>query len=41
MMKIHRLDTPRYREERQKNGADMVDVEVKRRVWWHMVSSDW
>jgi hypothetical protein len=41
MMKIHRLDTPRYREERQKNGADMVDIEVKRRVWWHMVSSDW
>ena len=41
MMKIHRLDTPRYREERQKNGADMVDIEAKRRVWWHMVSSDW
>lgn len=40
-MKIHRLDTPRYREERLKNGADMVDIEVKRRIWWHIVASDW
>jgi len=40
-MKIHLLDSPRCREERQKNGADMVDVEVKRRLWWHLASSDW
>ena len=40
-MRIHRLDSYRFREERRKNGADMVDVELKRRVWWHMVASDW
>ncbi|KAF4622656.1 hypothetical protein G7Y89_g14371 [Cudoniella acicularis] len=40
-MKIHRLDTFHYREERKKDGADMIDIEVKRRIWWHIVSSDW
>jgi hypothetical protein len=40
-MKIHNLDTWRAREDRKKNGADMVDIETKRRVWWHLVSSDW
>ncbi|KAF7596249.1 hypothetical protein BBP40_002782 [Aspergillus hancockii] len=40
-MKIHRLDSAPYREERRKNGADLVDLEVKRRIWWHMVASDW
>lgn len=40
-MRIHRLDTLPLREERRRNGADMVDVEVKRRVWWHIVISDW
>jgi hypothetical protein len=40
-MKIHRLDSRPCREERRKNGADMVDIEIKRRIWWHMVSSDW
>jgi hypothetical protein len=40
-MRIHRLDSHRFREERRKNGADMVDVELKRRVWWHIVASDW
>ncbi|OAA58894.1 hypothetical protein LEL_10861 [Akanthomyces lecanii RCEF 1005] len=40
-MKLHRLDSRPSREERRKNGADMVDVEVKRRIWWHMAASDW
>lgn len=40
-MKIQRLDTSRARSERMKIGADMVEVEIKRRVWWHLVSSDW
>ena len=40
-MRIHRLDTAPLREERRKNGADMVDLEMKRRVWWHMAISDW
>ncbi|KAK2839315.1 hypothetical protein FQN49_006259 [Arthroderma sp. PD_2] len=33
IMKIHRLDSSPYREERRKNGSDMVDLEVKRRIW--------
>jgi hypothetical protein len=41
MMRIHRLDSHHFREERRKHGADMVDVELKRRVWWHIVASDW
>ncbi|KAL2219659.1 hypothetical protein M432DRAFT_545861 [Thermoascus aurantiacus ATCC 26904] len=40
-MRIHRLDTPRNREGRRRTGADMVDIEIKRRMWWHLVSSDW
>ncbi|KAL4759113.1 fungal specific transcription factor domain-containing protein [Aspergillus foveolatus] len=40
-MKIHQLDSAPYREQRRKHGADMIDLEVKRRIWWHMVASDW
>ncbi|KAG2414474.1 hypothetical protein HFD88_003665 [Aspergillus terreus] len=40
-MKIHRLDSAPYREQRRQHGADMVELEVKRRIWWHMVASDW
>jgi hypothetical protein len=40
-MRVHRLDSYHFREERRKNGADMVDIELKRRVWWHIVASDW
>jgi hypothetical protein len=32
-MRIYRRDSHHFREERRKNGADMVDVELKRRVW--------
>ncbi|KAM5431261.1 hypothetical protein MferCBS31731_007935 [Microsporum ferrugineum] len=34
LMKIHLLDSPPYCEERRKNGADMVEIEVKRRIWF-------
>ncbi|KAL5359450.1 hypothetical protein BJX96DRAFT_174360 [Aspergillus floccosus] len=40
-MKIHRLDSTPYREQRREHGADMVELEAKRRIWWHMVASDW
>ena len=40
-MNIHRLDSRPSREDRRKNGADMVALEIKRRIWWHMVASDW
>lgn len=40
-MNIHRLDSGPSRDERRKNGADMVALETKKRIWWHMVASDW
>jgi hypothetical protein len=40
-MQIHRLDTARSCEERRINGFDGVEIEIQRRVWWHMVASDW
>ncbi|PYI00946.1 hypothetical protein BO78DRAFT_380068 [Aspergillus sclerotiicarbonarius CBS 121057] len=40
-MQIHRLDTVKNQEERKRSGYDVVEVEVQRRVWWHLVSTDW
>lgn len=40
-MHLHHLDSAANREDRRKNGANIIELEVKRRVWWHMVSSDW
>ncbi|KAL4972931.1 hypothetical protein BDW66DRAFT_154277 [Aspergillus desertorum] len=40
-MQIHRLDTTKRREERRLNGSNVIETEVQRRIWWHMVSSDW
>ncbi|KAL4998930.1 hypothetical protein BDV10DRAFT_184826 [Aspergillus recurvatus] len=40
-MQIHRLDTAKRREERRLNGSNVIETEVQRRIWWHMVSSDW
>ncbi|KAE8384763.1 hypothetical protein BDV23DRAFT_176799 [Aspergillus alliaceus] len=40
-MQIHRLDTPKSREERRLNGCNMIEIEVQRRVWWNMVATDW
>jgi hypothetical protein len=40
-MQIHRLDTARSREERRQKGCDMIEIEVQRRLWWHMVATDW
>ncbi|RAL16668.1 Zn(II)2Cys6 transcription factor [Aspergillus homomorphus CBS 101889] len=40
-MQIHRLDTVRRQEERQRTGYEIVEIEVQRRIWWHIVSSDW
>lgn len=40
-LQIHRLDTARTQEERKLKGYDQIDIEVRRRVWWNMVASDW
>ncbi|KAF7591569.1 hypothetical protein BBP40_001449 [Aspergillus hancockii] len=40
-MQIHRLDSPKSRNERQYKGCNMIDVEVQRRAWWSMAATDW
>ncbi|KAL4895272.1 hypothetical protein BDV59DRAFT_152616 [Aspergillus ambiguus] len=40
-MQLHRLDTVKRREERKLRGYDVVELEISRRIWWHMVASDW
>lgn len=38
---LHLLDSPRVMEERRITGFDKVDVELKRRLWWDLVSYEW
>ena len=40
-MQIHRLDTVKCREERESKGCNLIEVELQRRIWWQIVSSDW
>ena len=40
-LQIHRLDAPRRREARMLGGENAIELEVQRRLWWHIVSSDW
>ncbi|VUC27300.1 unnamed protein product [Clonostachys rosea] len=41
LLQLHRLDTAKAREERQRSGCNVIEVEVQRRIWWHMVADDW
>ncbi|KAL4942000.1 hypothetical protein BDV06DRAFT_235717 [Aspergillus oleicola] len=40
-MLLHRIDTPRAREERKLRPVSTVDLELKRRLWWDIASFDW
>lgn len=44
-MMIHRLDAPAEQERRNKVDTNIspnfIDLEVQRRVWWHLVATDW
>ncbi|RDW68946.1 Zn(II)2Cys6 transcription factor [Aspergillus mulundensis] len=40
-LQIHRLDSAKCIEERRLKGCNLIETEVKRRIWWHMVASDW
>lgn len=40
-MDLHRLDTAKATEERLKRGYNVAELEVKRRIWWDMVATDW
>lgn len=37
---LHKLDA--QHQERQGNSKDgCIEIEVKRRIWWHIVATDW
>lgn len=40
---LHRLDSPAAvrRREITPTIESMIETEMKRRVWWHLVSTDW
>ncbi|PYH44575.1 C6 zinc finger domain protein [Aspergillus saccharolyticus JOP 1030-1] len=38
---LHCIDSPRLREEREGTGFDPLEVELKRRLWWDLVTYDW
>lgn len=38
---LHCIDSPRWQEERKTNEVDMMDIELKRRLWWDLASYDW
>ncbi|KAH8803694.1 hypothetical protein F5884DRAFT_806245 [Xylogone sp. PMI_703] len=40
-MQIRALDSLKNIEERRNKGCNHIEVEVQRRIWWNMVSSDW
>lgn len=40
-MQIHRLDSAKSVEERRLKGCNYIELEMQRRIWWNMVSSDW
>ncbi|KAH8433906.1 Zn(II)2Cys6 transcription factor [Aspergillus melleus] len=38
---LHCIDSPRTREARDQSKVDPVEVEIKRRLWWDITSSEW
>ncbi|KAL4942556.1 hypothetical protein BDV06DRAFT_161921 [Aspergillus oleicola] len=40
-LSLHCTDLPRFKAERQHNRSDLVVVEIKRRLWWHLTAYDW
>lgn len=40
-MNLHLLDSPRFARERPSTGTSETSLELKRRIWWSLVSNDW
>lgn len=38
---LHQLDSAKNKRLRQKGPYDKLDLEIKRRLWWHIASTDW
>lgn len=40
-LQVHRLDTKERRDERRLKGCNHIEIELQRRVWWHLMANDW
>ena len=40
-LSLHRLDSPANKKLRESTQVDWIDIEVKRRIWWHLASTEW
>jgi hypothetical protein len=40
-MSLHQVDSPLNKKQRESTQVDWAELEVKRRIWWHIVSTDW
>jgi hypothetical protein len=40
-MSLHLIDCPRLVDERKSQHIDRACLELKRRLWWSLVSNDW
>lgn len=38
---LHQVDNRRNRKLREQHGVNFIELELKRRIWWHIVSTDW
>ncbi|KAM5456177.1 hypothetical protein MaudCBS49596_001198 [Microsporum audouinii] len=40
-LSLHQLDSPKNKRLRQNGPYDRLELEIKRRIWWHIASTDW
>jgi hypothetical protein len=40
-LSLHKIDAPTNHGPGSPNQGNTLETEIKRRVWWHVVSSDW
>jgi Fungal specific transcription factor domain len=38
---LHTIDSMKEKSRRSHSQQEVVQIEVKRRVWWHLVATDW
>jgi hypothetical protein len=40
-LSLHQTDSVSNKRQRENMEVDWAEVEVKRRIWWHITSTDW
>ncbi|KAF3482538.1 C6 zinc finger domain-containing protein [Arthroderma uncinatum] len=40
-LSLHQVDSPKNKRLRQKGPYNKLELEIKRRIWWHIASTDW